>query len=137
MLRRSLFTTSAKTAMVSAAATANVATRNAALTVREALNSAILEEMDRDKTVMILGEEVGKYDGAYKVSKGLLTHFDPTRVIDTPITEYGFTGMAVGAALNGMRPIVEFMSFNFALQACEQPDRFDFVFRKETGEDDV
>lgn len=91
----------------------------AILTVREALNSAILEEMDRDKTVMILGEEVGKYDGAYKVSKGLLGKFDGNRVIDTPITEYGFTGMAVGAALNGMRPIVEYMSFNFALQACD------------------
>ena len=126
MLRRSLFAQPcAAIAATGAAAllapTRAVAARGAltSQTVREALNHAILEEMDRDKSVIILGEEVGKYDGAYKVSKGLLNKFDAHRVIDTPITEYGFTGMAVGAALKGMRPIVEYMSFNFAMQACD------------------
>ena len=89
-------------------------------TIREALNLALEEEMHRDKTVLLLGEEVGEYHGAYKVSKGLLEKFGSKRVVDTPITEHGFTGMAVGAALNGLRPVVEFMTFNFSLQAIDQ-----------------
>jgi pyruvate dehydrogenase E1 component beta subunit len=90
------------------------------LTVREAINSAISEEMRRDSTVFLMGEEVGEYQGAYKVSQGLLEEFGPERVIDTPITEHGFTGLAVGAAFAGIRPIVEFMTFNFAMQALDQ-----------------
>lgn len=89
------------------------------MTVREALNSAVLEEMARDDKVILMGEEVGRYDGAYKVSKGLLNKFGEKRVMDTPIAEYGFTGMAVGAAINGLKPIVEYMSWNFALQSCD------------------
>jgi len=90
------------------------------MTVRDALNSAIAEEMDRDMSVFLVGEEVAQYHGAYKVSRGLLEKFGAKRVIDTPITEGGFTGMAVGAAMNGMRPIVEYMTWNFALQSCDQ-----------------
>ena len=90
------------------------------LTVREAINSAIAEEMRLDNDVFLLGEEVGEYQGAYKVSQGLLQEFGPERVIDTPITEHGFTGLAVGAAFAGIRPIVEFMTFNFAMQALDQ-----------------
>ena len=89
------------------------------LTVREALNTAMAEEMQRDEKVFLIGEEVGQYDGAYKVSKGLLNKFGERRVIDTPITEAGFTGLAVGAALHGLKPICEFMTFNFALQAID------------------
>ena len=77
-------------------------------------------EMRRDDDVFLIGEEVAQYQGAYKISQGLLDEFGPKRVIDTPITEHGFTGMAVGAALNGLRPIVEFMTFNFAMQAMDQ-----------------
>ena len=77
-------------------------------------------EMRRDDNVFLIGEEVAQYQGAYKISQGLLDEFGPKRVIDTPITEHGFTGMAVGAALNGLRPIVEFMTFNFAMQAMDQ-----------------
>ncbi len=90
------------------------------LTVREAINSAIAEEMRRDEDVFLIGEEVGEYQGAYKVSQGLLEEFGSDRVIDTPITEHGFTGLAVGAAFAGIRPIVEFMTFNFAMQALDQ-----------------
>ena len=90
------------------------------ITVREAINSAIAEEMRRDEDVFLIGEEVGEYQGAYKVSQGLLEEFGSDRVIDTPITEHGFTGLAVGAAFTGIRPIVEFMTFNFAMQALDQ-----------------
>ncbi len=88
-------------------------------TVREALRDAMAEEMRRDGDVFLMGEEVGEYQGAYKISQGLLDEFGPRRVIDTPITEHGFTGIAVGAAFAGLRPIVEFMTFNFALQAID------------------
>ncbi|ABD44682.1 transketolase, pyrimidine binding domain protein [Ehrlichia chaffeensis str. Liberty] len=90
------------------------------LTVREALCEAIREEMERDHTVLIMGEEVGEYQGAYKVTQGLLEQFGPDRVIDTPITEHGFAGIGVGAAFAGLKPIVEFMTFNFAMQAIDQ-----------------
>jgi pyruvate dehydrogenase E1 component beta subunit len=90
------------------------------ITVREALQSAMREEMHRDQNVFIMGEEVAEYNGAYKVTQGLLKEFGSKRVIDTPITEHGFTGIAVGAALAGLRPIVEFMTFNFAMQAFDQ-----------------
>jgi pyruvate dehydrogenase E1 component beta subunit len=89
-------------------------------TVREALRDAMALEMRRDGDVFLIGEEVAQYQGAYKISQGLLEEFGAKRVIDTPITEHGFTGMAVGAALNGLRPIVEFMTFNFAMQAMDQ-----------------
>jgi pyruvate dehydrogenase E1 component beta subunit len=91
-----------------------------AMTVREALRDAMAEELRRDDRVFLLGEEVAQYQGAYKISQGLLDEFGPKRVIDTPITEHGFTGMAVGAAMDGLRPIVEFMTFNFAMQAMDQ-----------------
>ncbi|HEX2941219.1 MAG TPA: pyruvate dehydrogenase complex E1 component subunit beta [Rhodopila sp.] len=90
------------------------------ITVREALRDAMALEMRRDGDVFLLGEEVAQYQGAYKISQGLLDEFGAQRVIDTPITEHGFTGMAVGAALNGLKPIVEFMTFNFAMQAMDQ-----------------
>jgi pyruvate dehydrogenase E1 component beta subunit len=90
------------------------------MTVREALRDAIAEEMRRDETVFLIGEEVGEYQGAYKVSQGLLQEFGPRRIIDTPITEHGFTGLGVGAAFAGLRPVVEFMTFNFAMQAIDQ-----------------
>ena len=89
-------------------------------TVREALRDAMALEMRRDGDVFLIGEEVAQYQGAYKISQGLLDEFGARRVIDTPITEHGFTGMSVGAALNGLRPIVEFMTFNFAMQAMDQ-----------------
>ncbi|SMX36696.1 pyruvate dehydrogenase complex E1 component subunit beta [Maliponia aquimaris] len=89
-------------------------------TVREALRDAMAEEMRRDGEVFLMGEEVGEYQGAYKISQGLLEEFGAKRVIDTPITEHGFTGIAVGAAFGGLRPIVEFMTFNFAMQAMDQ-----------------
>jgi pyruvate dehydrogenase E1 component beta subunit len=88
-------------------------------TVRDALRDAMAEEMRRDETVFLMGEEVGQYQGAYKVSRGLLEEFGPRRVIDTPITEHGFAGLGVGAAMAGLRPIVEFMTFNFAMQAID------------------
>jgi pyruvate dehydrogenase E1 component beta subunit len=87
--------------------------------VRDALRDAIAEEMRRDERVFLMGEEVGQYQGAYKVSRGLLEEFGDRRVIDTPITEYGFAGLGVGAAFGGLRPIVEFMTFNFAMQAID------------------
>ena len=89
-------------------------------TVREALRDAMALEMRRDDKVFLIGEEVAQYQGAYKISQGLLDEFGPRRIIDTPITEHGFTGMSVGAAMNGLRPIVEFMTFNFAMQAIDQ-----------------
>jgi pyruvate dehydrogenase E1 component beta subunit len=90
------------------------------MTVREALRDAMAAEMRADDRVFLMGEEVAQYQGAYKISQGLLDEFGPRRVIDTPITEHGFTGMAVGAAMNGLKPIVEFMTFNFAMQAMDQ-----------------
>ncbi len=89
-------------------------------TVRDALRDAMAEEMRRDSSVYLMGEEVAEYQGAYKVSQGLLEEFGEKRVIDTPITEHGFAGIAVGAAFGGLRPIVEFMTFNFAMQAIDQ-----------------
>jgi pyruvate dehydrogenase E1 component beta subunit len=90
------------------------------LTYREALNQAMREEMRRDERIVLMGEEVGFYQGAYKVSKGMLEEFGPLRVLDTPITELGFTGLGVGAAMVGLRPIVEMMTFNFSLLALDQ-----------------
>ena len=90
------------------------------LTYRDALNQALREEMQRDPTVFLMGEEVGVYQGAYKVSRGLLEEFGPMRVVDTPITELGFAGVGVGAAMVGLRPIIEFMTWNFALLAIDQ-----------------
>ena len=90
------------------------------LTVRQALNEAMAEEMRRDKDVFIIGEEVAEYQGAYKVTQGLLQEFGAERVIDTPITEHGFAGLAIGAAFAGLRPVVEFMTWNFAMQAIDQ-----------------
>lgn len=90
------------------------------ITVREALREAMRLEMIRDDKVFIMGEEVGEYQGAYKVTQGLLEEFGAKRVIDTPITEHGFAGLAIGAAFAGLRPIVEFMTFNFAMQAMDQ-----------------
>ena len=90
------------------------------ITLREALRAAIDEEMGRDDSVLLLGEEVGQYNGAYKVSQGLLEKYGPERVIDTPISEEGFTGIGIGAAMAGLRPIVEWMTLNFSLQALDQ-----------------
>ena len=87
---------------------------------REALNEAMIEEMERDEKVFLMGEEVAEYNGAYKVSQGMLDKFGAERVIDTPIAELGFTGVGVGAAMNGLRPIIEFMTFNFSLVAIDQ-----------------
>lgn len=92
----------------------------AEVTVREALNTALAEELARDKNVFLIGEEVGHYNGAYKVSQGLMARFGEDRVIDTPIAEAGFAGLAVGAAMAGLRPIVEFMTWNFSLVAIDQ-----------------
>src|ERR687892_1102861 len=92
----------------------------ATITIREALNQAIREELSRDEKVFIMGEEVAAYDGAYKVTKGLLHDFGPKRVIDTPITELGFAGLGVGAAMVGLRPVIEFMTHNFAMLAWDQ-----------------
>ena len=90
------------------------------MTMREALRDAMAEEMRRDPTVFVMGEEVAEYQGAYKVTQGLLQEFGAHRVVDTPITEHGFAGLGVGAALAGLKPIVEFMTFNFAMQAMDQ-----------------
>jgi pyruvate dehydrogenase E1 component beta subunit len=92
----------------------------AVVTYRDALNQALREEMQRDPNVFLMGEEVGVYQGAYKVSRGLLDEFGPTRVVDTPITELGFAGVGVGAAMVGLRPVIEFMTWNFALLAVDQ-----------------
>jgi pyruvate dehydrogenase E1 component beta subunit len=90
------------------------------ITMREALNNAIAEEMKLDEDVFLLGEEVAEYDGAYKVTQGLLDKFGSKRVLDTPISEHGFTGLAIGAAMAGLKPICEFMTFNFSMQAIDQ-----------------
>lgn len=95
-------------------------TEMVSMTMREALRDAMAEEMRADKDVFVMGEEVAEYQGAYKVTQGLLQEFGPKRVIDTPITEHGFAGLGVGAALAGLKPIVEFMTFNFAMQAMDQ-----------------
>src|SRR5436190_14290174 len=92
----------------------------ATITIREALNQALKEELARDDSVFLMGEEVAEYQGAYKVTRGLLEEFGPKRVIDTPITELGFAGLGVGAAMVGLRPIVEFMTFNFSILATDQ-----------------
>jgi pyruvate dehydrogenase E1 component beta subunit len=95
-------------------------TEMVSMTMREALRDAMAEEMRRDGDVFVMGEEVAEYQGAYKVTQGLLQEFGPKRVIDTPITEHGFAGLGVGAALAGLKPVVEFMTFNFAMQAMDQ-----------------
>ncbi len=92
----------------------------AVITMREALNQALREEMRRDENVFLMGEEVAEYQGAYKVTKGLLEELGPKRVIDTPITELGFAGLGVGAAMVGLRPVIEFMTFNFSILATDQ-----------------
>ena len=103
-----------------AAALAPVLDANApVMTVRDALNSAMAEEMERDEKVFIMGEEVGDYQGAYKITKGLIQRFGAERVRDTPITEAGFAGLACGAGFMGLKPIVEFMTFNFSMQAID------------------
>jgi pyruvate dehydrogenase E1 component beta subunit len=90
------------------------------MTVRQALNEAMAEELRADKNVFVMGEEVAEYQGAYKITQGLLQEFGPERIVDTPITEHGFAGLGVGAAFAGLRPIIEFMTFNFAMQAIDQ-----------------
>src|SRR6187399_3721305 len=90
------------------------------MTYRDALNQAMREEMERDPNVFVMGEEVGHYNGAYKVTQGLLQRFSERRIVDTPIAELGFAGIGVGAAMNGLRPIIEFMTFNFSLVAIDQ-----------------
>ena len=90
------------------------------ITIRDALNAGLAEELDRDDDVFVMGEEVAQYNGAYKVTRGLLDRFGERRIIDTPITEMGFTGLAVGAAFHGLKPVLEFMTFNFAMQAIDQ-----------------
>ena len=92
----------------------------AVLTYREALNAALSEEMERDGDVFLMGEEVGMYNGAYKVSKGLLEKLGEKRIVDTPITELGFAGLGVGAAMLGLKPVIEFMTHNFAMLAWDQ-----------------
>src|ERR1700693_807171 len=92
----------------------------AVVTYRDALTQALREELQRDDRVFLMGEEVAQYHGAYKVSKGLLDEFGPMRIVDTPITELGFAGVGVGAAMVGLRPIVEFMTWNFALLALDE-----------------
>jgi pyruvate dehydrogenase E1 component beta subunit len=118
VLRGSKGTDQASAAALWAASKRFMSSENT-ITVREALNSAIDEEMSADSKVFVMGEEVGEYQGAYKVTKGLLQKFGPDRVLDTPITEAGFTGLGVGAAMYGLKPIVEFMTFNFAMQAID------------------
>src|SRR3989454_937765 len=90
------------------------------LSIREALREAMSEEMERDASIFLMGEEVGHYNGAYKVSEGMLARFGEKRVIDTPIAETGFAGVGIGAAMAGLRPIIEFMTWNFALTAADQ-----------------
>lgn len=92
---------------------------NEKMTVRDSINSAMCDEIERDERVFLMGEEVAQYNGAYKVSKGMWEKYGDKRIIDTPITESGFTGIGVGAGLYGLRPVVEFMTFNFALQAID------------------
>jgi len=109
----------AKPASMAAPAPVAESTATVSTTVREALRDAMAEEMRADDRVFVMGEEVAEYQGAYKVTQGLLEEFGPRRVIDTPITEYGFAGIGTGAAMGGLRPIVEFMTFNFAMQAID------------------
>ena len=109
----------AQPAVITTAPPAPTAAPGTKITVREAMRDAMAEEMRADDRVFVMGEEVGEYQGAYKVTQGLLDEFGPGRVIDTPITEYGFAGLGTGAAMGGLRPIVEFMTFNFALQAID------------------
>src|SRR5678810_232127 len=90
------------------------------ITYRQALNEALSEEIERDPNVFLMGEEVAEYNGAYKVSQGLLDRFGPERIIDTPISENGFAGLGIGAAMVGLRPILEFMTFSFSLVAFDQ-----------------
>lgn len=97
-----------------------VSRRFASITVRDAINEGLAEEMERNENVFLMGEEIGQYQGAYKVTRGLLDRFGAKRVIDTPITEMGFTGLCVGAAMNGLVPVCEFMTFNFAMQSIDQ-----------------
>lgn len=92
---------------------------NEVITVRDSIRIAMSDEMRRDQNVFLMGEEVGEYNGAYKVSKGMHDEFGPDRVIDTPITEAGFTGIGVGAGMVGLRPIIEFMTMNFSMQAID------------------
>src|SRR4051812_20761739 len=92
----------------------------ATLTYREALQKGIVEEMERDDQVFIMGEDIGRYEGTFKVTKGLFPRFGSGRVVDTPITEAGFTGIAIGAAMTGLRPIVEFMTMSFSILAMDQ-----------------
>lgn len=92
----------------------------AVLQLREAIREAMVEEMERDETIFLMGEEVAEYNGAYKVSEGMLEKFGPKRVIDTPISENGFAGLGIGAAMNGLRPIIEYMTFNFSMVAMDQ-----------------
>src|SRR5690625_7752319 len=92
----------------------------AELQFREAIRAAMVEEMERDETIFLIGEEVAEYNGAYKVSEGMLDQFGAKRVIDTPISENGFAGLGVGAALHGLRPIIECMTFNFSFVAIDQ-----------------
>ena len=92
----------------------------AEMTYRDALNAAMVQEMELDDSIFLMGEEVAEYDGAYKVSKGMLDQFGDQRVVDSPISELGFTGLCVGAAMTGLRPIVEFMTFNFSILALDQ-----------------
>jgi pyruvate dehydrogenase E1 component beta subunit len=110
----------ARAPAMAASAPGEYAGKTTTITVREALRDAMAEEMRRDPNVLLIGEEVAEYQGAYKVSQGLLEEFGPRRVIDTPITEQGFAGLGIGAAFGGLRPIVEFMTFNFAMQAMDQ-----------------
>src|ERR1044072_5598089 len=90
------------------------------LTIRDALNQGLKEELARDESVFLMGEEVAQYDGAYKVSRGLLKEFGDRRVVDSPISELGFAGLGVGAAMVGLRPVIEFMTFNFSYLALNQ-----------------
>jgi len=106
--------------LTKAALSTTAVSANRQLTIRDALNSALDEELARDSRVFLMGEEVAQYDGAYKVSRGLWKKYGDKRVIDTPITEMGFTGLAVGAAFNNLRPVLEFMTFNFSMQAIDQ-----------------
>lgn len=119
MFRLNTFRSFASTARISHELT-RVENGVQVMTVRDALNLALQEELDRDNDVFLMGEEVAQYNGAYKVSRGLLDKFGPKRIIDTPITEMGFTGICVGAAFSGLKPVCEFMTFNFAMQSIDQ-----------------
>ncbi|KAJ0763447.1 putative pyruvate dehydrogenase (acetyl-transferring) [Helianthus annuus] len=102
-----------------ASAIRNYSSGGKEMTVRDALNSALDEEMAADPNVFVMGEEVGEYQGAYKITKGLLDKYGPERVLDTPITEAGFAGIGVGSAYHGLKPVIEFMTFNFSMQAID------------------